>query len=71
MAQLAKDSGWSGLRGTVQQCGSCRRPTIHLTAHGGVAVCSECGYNPAFDEIEEPRDRKIVHLPARSWRRGR
>jgi hypothetical protein len=60
-----KDSGWDGLRGTVQRCGSCSRPTIHLAAQGGVAVCSECGYNPAFDSFAEEPAPKVVRFPER------
>ncbi|HWQ13471.1 MAG TPA: hypothetical protein VNL77_11760 [Roseiflexaceae bacterium] len=58
-----KDSGWDGLRGTVQRCGSCGRATIHLAARGGVAVCSECGYNPAFEAFVEEPEPQVVRLP--------
>jgi len=56
MFGLLKDSGWDGLRGTVEGCDDCETSTIHLTAPGGVSVCSNCGYNSLLDELSEEWD---------------
>jgi hypothetical protein len=53
MLGLLKDSGWDGLRGTVERCDDCETPTIHLAAPSGVPVCSLCGYNPIFDALTD------------------
>ena len=53
MSGLLKDSGWDGLRVTVEGCDDCEGSTIHLTAPGGVAVCSLCGYNPLLAELAD------------------
>jgi hypothetical protein len=62
MSGLLKDSGLDGLRGTVERCDDCETATIHLAAPGGVAVCSVCGYNPAFDDFAD--DDSDEALPA-------
>jgi uncharacterized protein (DUF983 family) len=59
---FVKDSGWQGLRGTVQRCGACSKATVHFAARGGVPVCSECGYNPAFDRIADDSDTRVTRF---------
>jgi hypothetical protein len=53
MSDLLKDSGLDGMRGTVEMCDDCDRPTVHLAAPGGVPICGTCGYNPIFDAVED------------------
>ncbi|MFO7167626.1 MAG: hypothetical protein DIU80_006315 [Chloroflexota bacterium] len=68
MKHLFKNSGWNGLRGTVQRCDECRRSTIHLAAQGGVPVCSECGYSPAFAAFDDQPAQRIIRFPGRGKR---
>lgn len=56
MFGLLKDSGWDGMRGSVEGCDDCGTPTIHLTAPGGVSVCGDCGYNPMLDALTDASD---------------
>lgn len=40
-----KDSGLDGLKGSVQYCPDCGRPTVHYRIPGGLSICNACGYN--------------------------
>ena len=53
MPELLKDSGLDDLRGSVEMCDDCDRPTVHLTTPGGVPICGQCGHNPIFDTIDD------------------
>ena len=71
MVGLLKDSGFDGLRGTVERCDDCESSTVHLAAPSGVAVCTLCGYNPVFDEItdDESGDELPANVVPLSWYR--
>ena len=56
MSELLKDSGWDGMRATVEACDDCDGPTIHLSVTDGVPICSLCGYNPLFDDLVDDED---------------
>ncbi|NWG19551.1 MAG: hypothetical protein HXY39_04410 [Chloroflexi bacterium] len=45
MMTLMKDSGLNGLKGSVQYCPDCGRPTVHYRVPGGLPICNACGYN--------------------------
>ena len=53
MTLLLKDSGLGGLKGTVQYCADCGKPTVHYRAPGGWPICSTCGYNAELMKLYE------------------
>jgi ribosomal protein L37AE/L43A len=70
MRYLVKDSGWDGLRGSVERCDDCERPTVHLAAPQGVPVCGDCGYSPAFESIEDEADSEVISFTSYSSQAG-
>lgn len=70
MATLMKDSGLSGLKGTVQFCADCGKPTVHYHAPGGWPICNACGYNADLIALAQELDEaEIIRLPvtSKSW----
>jgi len=57
MAALFKDSGLEGLKGSIQYCADCGKPTIHYRAQHGWAICYACGFNPDLERLAAEADR--------------
>jgi hypothetical protein len=53
MTLLLKDSGLDGVKGTIQYCADCGKPTVHYRAPGGWPICSTCGYNADLMKLYE------------------
>jgi hypothetical protein len=45
MKLLLKDSGLAGLKGSIQYCADCQKPTVHYRTPNGWPICHACGYN--------------------------
>lgn len=60
MKPLLKDAGLDGLKGSIQYCADCQKPSIHYRTTNGWPICGICGYNPdlaRFCEQERVAER--------------
>jgi len=45
MKLLLKDASLDGLKGSIQYCADCRKPSVHYRTTNGWPICGMCGYN--------------------------
>ncbi len=68
MKLLLKDSGLAGLKGSIQYCDDCQKPTAHYRTPNGWPICHICGYNADLmrlcaEERAVEFSKPPVHLP--------
>ncbi len=51
MNVLLKHSGLNGLKGSIQFCADCQKPSLHYRLANGWPVCHACGYNPMLMKL--------------------
>ena len=68
MKLLLKDANLDGLKGSIQYCADCRKPSVHYRTTNGWPICGMCGYNPdlaLFCEQERAPKHYKVHTLTR------
>jgi hypothetical protein len=71
MKLLLKDASLDGLKGSIQYCADCRKPSIHYRTTNGWPICGMCGYNPdlaRFCEQERTPERRETYTPRVKYR---
>ncbi|HMO58633.1 MAG TPA: hypothetical protein PKA05_12485 [Roseiflexaceae bacterium] len=58
MVSLLKESGLDGLKGSIQYCADCGKPTVHYRVHQGWPICHACGYNQELERMAAEADTK-------------
>jgi hypothetical protein len=71
MKLLLKDASLDGLKGSIQYCADCRKPSVHYRTTNGWPICGMCGYNPdlaRFCEQERAPEHRETHTPHAGYR---